>query len=284
MNKILACIDGSAYAASVCDHAAWAARRASAALHLLHALDAHREHADHADLSGNIGPGTNASLLAELTALEETQNRLARERGKALLAEAARRLAASGVASVTTEQLHGELVETVTRLEATADLVVLGKRGEHADFAKLHLGSNLERVVRASIRPVLVASRKFEPIEQFLVAHDGGASIGKAIAFATENPLLRGLKCQLLHAGRIDSAAERSLAEATETLRAAGYEVSARAEPGEPETVLANALSSHGAQLLVMGAYGHSRIRQLLVGSTTTTMIRTCKIPVLLFR
>jgi nucleotide-binding universal stress UspA family protein len=284
MNKILACIDGSTYAASVCDHAAWAARRAGATLHLLHALDAHREHADHADLSGNIGPGTNASLLADLTALEETKNRLARERGKALLAEAAHRLAASGIATVTAEQLHGALVETVTRLEATADLVVLGKRGEHADFAKLHLGSNLERVVRASTRPVLVASRKFEPIEQFLVAHDGGASIRKAIAFATENPLLRGLKCHLLQAGRIDSTAERSLAQAAETLRAAGYEVSAHAEPGEPETVLANALSSHGAQLLVMGAYGHSRIRQLLVGSTTTTMIRTCKVPVLLFR
>jgi nucleotide-binding universal stress UspA family protein len=284
MNKILACLDDSPYAASVCDHAAWAARRAGATLHVLHALDAHREHAEHSDLSGSIGPGTNASLLAELAALEETKNRLARERGKALLAEAERRLAAAGVASVSSEQLHGGLVETVTRLEATADLVVLGKRGEHADFAKLHLGSNLERVIRASTRPVLVASRKFEPIEQFLVAHDGGASIGKAIAFATENPLLRGLKCLLLRAGRVDSTAERSLAEAAGTLRAAGYEVSTRAEPGEPETVLANALSSQRAQLLVMGAYGHSRIRQLLVGSTTTATVRTCKVPVLLFR
>jgi nucleotide-binding universal stress UspA family protein len=36
--------------------------------------------------------------------------------------------------------------------------------------------------------------------------------------------------------------------------------------------------------LLVMGAYGHSSIRQLIVGSTTSEMIRTVKIPVLLFR
>jgi len=36
--------------------------------------------------------------------------------------------------------------------------------------------------------------------------------------------------------------------------------------------------------LLLMGAYGHSRIRNLIIGSTTTSMIRSCKIPVLLFR
>jgi nucleotide-binding universal stress UspA family protein len=33
-----------------------------------------------------------------------------------------------------------------------------------------------------------------------------------------------------------------------------------------------------------MGAYGHSRIRQLIVGSTTTTVLRTARIPVLLLR
>lgn len=36
--------------------------------------------------------------------------------------------------------------------------------------------------------------------------------------------------------------------------------------------------------LLVMGAYGHSRIRSMLLGSTTTQLLRTCPIPVLLLR
>jgi nucleotide-binding universal stress UspA family protein len=33
-----------------------------------------------------------------------------------------------------------------------------------------------------------------------------------------------------------------------------------------------------------MGAYGHSRIRSLVIGSTTTAIVRRCKIPVLMFR
>ncbi|MFN3316727.1 MAG: DHHW family protein, partial [Raineya sp.] len=43
-----------------------------------------------------------------------------------------------------------------------------------ADFAKGHLGSNLERIVRASHKPVFVASRAFKPISKVLVAYDGG--------------------------------------------------------------------------------------------------------------
>ena len=40
----------------------------------------------------------------------------------------------------------------------------------------------------------------------------------------------------------------------------------------------------HAIELLVMGAYGHSRIRQFLVGSTTTAMIRRAQSPLLLLR
>ena len=36
--------------------------------------------------------------------------------------------------------------------------------------------------------------------------------------------------------------------------------------------------------LLVMGAYGHSRLRHLVVGSTTTTLLRWSEVPVLILR
>lgn len=52
---------------------------------------------------------------------------------------------------------------------------------------------------------------------------------------------------------------------------------------GEPEVVIPDYVRDERIDLLVMGAYGHSRIRQLIVG-TTTTMLRTCHVPVLLLR
>jgi len=33
-----------------------------------------------------------------------------------------------------------------------------------------------------------------------------------------------------------------------------------------------------------MGAYGHSRLRTLIIGSMTAEMVRSCLIPVMLFR
>ncbi len=284
MKKILTCTDGSAYAPSVYDHTAWAATRLEASVHVLHMLDPHREKADVADLSGNIGPDSSEHLLHELVALEEAKNRMARERGKILLAHAQTALQARGVTEVSVEQQHGELVESVTAMESEADLVVMGKRGEHADFASLHLGSNLERVIRASIRPVLVASRMFQPIKKFLIAYDGGPSVEKAIQFALTQPLLQGLSCHLLRAGKIDANAEWFLQEAAGKLQAAGYAVTAQAITGHPDKVIEATLKQENSQLLVMGAYGHSRIRNLIVGSTTTALVRTCPVPVLLFR
>ncbi len=284
MKKILTCTDGSIYAPSIYDHTAWAAKRLDTSVHVLHMLNPHRERAARADLSGNIGPDTGSDLLKELVEFEETHNRLAREQGKLIVADAERHLRAAGVAEVTTEQQHGELVESVTRMEERADLVVVGKRGKSADFATMHLGSNLERVIRASIRPVLVTSRQFKPIERFLVAYDGGPSVEKAIQFAVEEPLLNGLGCHLLRAGKIDADAKWYLEEAAEKLRAVGYVVSVEAEPGDPEHVIANTLEPQKIDLIVMGAYGHSRIRHLIIGSTTTEVVRTCKVPVLMFR
>ncbi len=54
--------------------------------------------------------------------------------------------------------------------------------------------------------------------------------------------------------------------------------------PGEPEKVIAGTVEQEQIDLLVMGAYGHSRIRSLVIGSTTTAMIRSCLVPIFMFR
>ena len=191
MRYIITCTDGSPYARSIYEVTAWAAQRLDAAVHVLHMLDPHRERAETVDLSGNIGVDTGQALLHELVDLEEKQNRVAREQGQRILAEAGRQLAAAGVSRLTVEQRHGELVETVTRLEEKADLLILGKRGQDAGLASDRLGSNVERVIRASIRPVFVASREFPPVTSFLLAYDGGQSMTKALEFLAAQPLDR---------------------------------------------------------------------------------------------
>jgi nucleotide-binding universal stress UspA family protein len=284
MPSILACTDGSSYAPSIYQHTAWAAQRLSASVEVLHVLDHHRERAAGLDLSGAIGIDATAHVIEELTKIEEAEGRAQRLHGKQLLDDAREQLLAAGVRDVTTTQRHGTLEETLLELEPQHDLVVMGKRGEHTDRDQAHLGGNLERLIRTAVRPVLVAARVFRPIESFLVAYDGGASVTRAIDFVLGSPLLCGAPCHLLRVGTPDAKVEASVEAATARLRAGGHEVRASVLPGEPAAVIAEAIQRERVPLLVMGAYGHSPIRALLLGSTTTALLRTCHVPVLLFR
>jgi nucleotide-binding universal stress UspA family protein len=284
MPRILTCSDGSTYANSVYHYAAWAAKQLGGSIHVLHMLDPLHEDPLNADFSGAIGLGAKTALMEELVELEATRARIAQKRGQAILDDARSRLMEAGIGEVSTEQRHERLSDSIDRYESEVDLVVLGKRGNHADFARGHLGSNLERVIRSCTHPVLVASSAAWPMQRFFLAFDGGKSAQKAVQFAVDSPLLKGMTCHLIYAGKRDSSHTAALETADDALKAAGYSVEVEVLDGEPETVITEAVEEKNADLLVMGAYGHSRIREFIVGSTTTEMIRRTKRPVLLFR
>jgi nucleotide-binding universal stress UspA family protein len=282
MARIIACIDGSAYSESVADHAAWAAARLSAGVELLQVLG--RREAGATDLSGSLAPEGQRALLEELAALDATRAKLLQQRGRMVLEAARARLEAAGIAEVALSLRHGDLLDTLAEAEAGADLVVIGKRGEAADFARLHLGSNLERVIRASSVPVLVASRAFRPVARVLIAFDGGASALKAVDHVSRSPLFAGLEIHLVTVGADTPAARRALEAGAAQLGGGGLAVHPRIVPGLPDKAIAAMVEAEGIDLLAMGAYGHSWIRALVIGSTTTEMVRACRVPVLLFR
>jgi len=284
MTKLIALVDGSIYSESVCDHAAWIAGRSHAEVDLLHVLGRRETPSEPANLSGNITLGARTALLEELSALDAQRAKLAQKRGRAILEDAEARLAKDGVCGVTAKLRIGDFVDTIAEMESEADLIVVGKRGEAADFARLHLGSNLERVVRASHKPVFVASRAFKPVKRFLIAYDGGTSAMKAVDHIARSDLFAGLECRLIFAGADSPENRKRLDDAQALLVAGGYAVEAAILPGQPERAIAETVEAEGIDLVVMGAYGHSRIRTLIIGSTTTEMLRSCKVPVMLFR
>ncbi|WP_170310932.1 universal stress protein [Paracoccus indicus] len=282
--NIIALVDGSGYAASVCEHAAWASKLTGAPVQLLHVMG-RREAAGPQDLSGAIRLGARSALLEELATLDAQRARIANEAGRALLEDARQLTEGAGAKGVTTRLEQGDLIERTVGHEAPdTRLIVIGKRGAAADFAKGHLGSNLERIVRAARKPVLVASRAFKPIRKVLVAFDGGSSSLKAIEHMAASPVFKDLRIELAMAGNTRESARDALDEALLRLRAAGLHAEAVVLEGSADTALSERIETGGHDLLVMGAYGHSRIRSMIIGSTTTQMLIACKLPVLLFR
>jgi nucleotide-binding universal stress UspA family protein len=285
MSKIiLTCSDGSYYADSVYQHSAWIAEKLKLGIHVLHMLDPEWQDPPILDFSSNIGIEPQAALLDELIRLEEAKSRVARLKATAIVQDARGRLNKAGIKKISVEQRPGTLVEGIHDLSERTRIVVLGKRGEHASFAQKHLGSNLERVIRASTHPVLVTARNFKPIKKILLAYDGGPSVKKAVQFMVEEPMFNGLNCHLLQVGPAQNGLEKELEDVGLQLIDGGLKVKTSLVPGEPEDVIAKTVKNEGIDLLIMGAYGHSRIRQFIVGSTTTEMIRTCPISALMFR
>lgn len=284
MTRIMGLIDGSIYTQSVCDHIGWIAERAPASVELLHVIVRRDPTTQAQNLSGNIGLGARSALLAELAELDAQNAKVAQKRGRLLLEEAKARLQTAGVASVETKLRNGELVDTIHEFEENADLIVIGKRGEGSDFAKGHLGSNLERVVRSTHKPIVVTSRAFKAITKVLIAFDGGTMAMKAVDQVARSPILAGLACKLVMAGSDTLETRKKLDDAAVILKAAGYAVETALTPGQPDKVISETVEREGFDLLVMGAYSHSRLRNLFIGSTTTEMIRSCKVPVLIFR
>lgn len=283
MEHVLACIDASTYANSVCDLAAWSAKRLQMPVELLHVVQRTDAVKARGDLSGAIGLGVKTNLMEELVELEAAQSKHNVERGRLLLAAGEKRLRESGASDVRVLHRHGGIVETILEREEDARVVVIGKRGASHEFAANHIGSKIERVVRASKKPVLIASREYSEPTHIVFAYDASPAADRALRRLMESTLFTDLPVHIVMADSDNEAHRRALNNAA-ALLTDGRSVETTLEPGKPETVIAKVVEQTPGAMLVMGAYGHSPIRTLIVGSTTTTMIRTIHVPVLLVR
>ncbi|MDM5151352.1 universal stress protein [Aeromonas veronii] len=281
MTNIFACIDGSPAMTAVCDAAAWASANTGLPVTLLHVLEKN-EIEGQADLSGNIGFGSRELLLQELAELDHQRSRLAHEQGRILLNSGKEYLADLGMPVVDTLQRHGQLVETTQELSSGMRMLIMGKQG--TTHAHELIGSNIESVIRTLSNPIMVVQPGFQTPSRFLFAYDASPTAKKVLELIASSPLLKGLECELVMVGEPSDEHERQLAQAKQVLKSAGIRVEAMLLQGEVVPMVCQHAADMGCNLIVMGAYGHSRIRQFIVGSTTTGILKTAESSVLLLR
>ncbi len=287
MKRILLCTDGSVFSQSSYHYAAWLATRLAAAVEVLYVTDERSQAAAEArNFSGSIGVDASDALLTKLVALEHEKAKINHQRAKHILQEAQQVLSSHGVETVKLIHEVGSLVDRFDEFEAHADLIVLGKRGEAAESASGHLGANLERIIRASHKPCLVTSRQVQPIERLLLAYDGSPSCQEMLHFLINSPAFQGLELHIVTVAKSaeDQTAIARIDEAKQQVRLGGFEPVCCLIEGNPEVAIAQYAEGAHINLLLMGAYGHNRIRHLVIGSTTAQILRSSHVPVLLFR
>jgi nucleotide-binding universal stress UspA family protein len=287
MKTILLCTDGSAFAENIYKYGAWFARQFHAHINVLFVTDIRSQQvASTGNLSGSIGLGAAENLLHELVDLEHKKAKLNNQRARLILQNAGEILKTEGITDFQLTNKTGFLVDCFHEFEQDADLIVLGKRGEAAEFASAHLGANVDRIVRSSSKPCLVIPREFKPITRLLIAYDGSPSGEKILQFVINSPVWHSLEIHLLTVAKspqMSTGLARMNAAKTQ-LENSGLQPICSVLEGETEQAIANYINQEDINLLVMGAYGHRRIRNLVIGSTTAQLLRSSNIPVLLFR
>lgn len=185
--------------------------------------------------------------------------------------------------------VEGDPVATSLREIHEAGLVVAGQFDE-GDPESFVAPQFLESLVLESGRPVLVIPYmgQFLTIgSRTLLAWDGGREASRALHDAL--PLLAGSQVHLLHANatmhslRADAA---PAATAARLLADVGAEITIENEPAANDHAIGELILSRasdiGADLIVMGAYGHGRFRELLLGGVTRTILSSMTVPVLM--
>ncbi|EMC7846824.1 universal stress protein [Acinetobacter baumannii] len=283
MSKIIACIDGSLVTNTVCDYAAWFSDKLNSPIKLLHVIDKPKAKAPQ-DLSGAIGLGSRETLLKELVELEERKGKIELEHGQILLREAKNYLLEKFSIDAQSFQRHGSVLETIMGMEDDIRVLVMGKHGNETEHDSSKIGTHIENVVRALHKPVLITSAPFSPPKSFLIAFDGSQTARKCVERIASSPLLKGLAVHLVYVGNPNSEMQNQLSWAKEQLESQGFNITSNTLDGEVDKAIINYAEQHQIDLIVVGAYGHSKIRQFFIGRTTTKVITSANKPVLLLR
>ncbi|MDE0045931.1 MAG: universal stress protein [bacterium] len=180
--------------------------------------------------------------------------------------------------------LQGNPVEAVTTCARYADITVVGQTDSDDEASITGLVDNL---VLDAGGPVLVwpyAGSFDTRAETVLLAWNGTREAKRALSDAL--PLLRQANNVIVFSIGTDDGTHLPGADASAHLARHGVKADARHRPASPDIaaadVLLSAISDYGVDLLVMGAYGHHRLRELLLGGMTRDILRRMTVPVLM--
>ncbi len=159
--RILACVDASPYAKSVCDYAGWLAGAFDQDISLLHAIE-----------SAVDGSPADAEDI---------------------LSDAASILRNNGVKNFREISQRGEFADVAVALSGSHSVLVVGKRGAGDLCKRLSLGSSIQPILRQTERPVFLSPSLFLPISRALVLLDADITHRSATKFVRDHPWLTKL-------------------------------------------------------------------------------------------
>jgi nucleotide-binding universal stress UspA family protein len=222
--------------------------------------------------------GTAAGLVA-------AENRYLQELARAAVKRIEEEAKGAGIkTSVTSPQLKRlKLVEGFTKETRLHDLCILDSESQALDVDR----DLIEAALLESGRPLIVVPPEYKAFsaKHVLVAWDGSAKAARALFDAL--PILRVAETvEVVQVeGEKDLTSIVGGSALAAHLLAHSVEIVAKtiaARDSDVAEALRQYASHSGADLIVMGGFAHARIRQLILGGVTQSLLRHCPVPLFL--
>ena len=283
---ILAVVDGRGGSDAVAEASLALGARFKAAVTWLHVVE--DPQAALLSVTDGLTGAVTEQLIEQMEAVEN--ERSARTRGlyKRLCHDAGLPVAqvggapAAGQFAVAYRELHGAEAKLVENAGRLVDLVIAARPGPDGEAAS---SQTLHAAILESGRPVLTLPKSGAgDLGRIAIAWDCSRESAKAVSAAL--PLLHGAeKVEIITAREGDSGCQPSQLQGYLAAHGIASETWAFApQKGSLGEAILEQCARARCGLLVMGAYGHSPIREMVLGGVTRDVLKQAEIPVLVAR
>lgn len=176
--------------------------------------------------------------------------------------------------------LEGFPATEIERLAEEHDLIIIGKTTDFHFELDEDTDLTVRHIVRDNPRPIIVVTSDIEIEGDVMIAYDGSLQSARALHMFLLLGLGMGKKAHILSVSKYQKEAE-ALARSAErmcVMHGMEVDVEAVASRQAPEKVIEEKVREKKVRLLVMGAYGHTGIREFIFGTTTEHLLHESEV------
>ncbi|MGM8885128.1 universal stress protein [Psychrobacter sp. 1U2] len=275
-DSVIACLDCPDHVQAVLDASMWASNRLQSPIGLLHSVPSLQQKAA-INYSGCLNIDDESHLLDQFTSHEHLSNFELKAQGRLLLHQAKAYCEEhQHKRPVYTLHRHENLSESIDYVDEKSQLIVIG----HHVTCK----TTLSQLVRLSHCPILVTHAPFLLPTTALFAFDNRITTHRMLDWLCKTPLVRALTIHIVMVGKNNNDNCDALREAYARLKQAGINAKkALLDCRDVSAALTYYQNEHEIGMLMSGAFGQSRLREILRGSDTKKLLVSTKTPYLLF-
>ena len=177
-------------------------------------------------------------------------------------------------------QAHGDILDNILELQDEISILIIGIKSHD----KNKIGENVKDIIRELNKPILLVNSEFITPKKILIAYNGSEESKKILTTAVRNPIFKDVTRDIVNINDDKLFSEKILDEAKKIYAKSEIDIKTSVLSGDAKTEILTYMYENDCDILAMGAFGHSRIKEFIFGSFTSEIIAQSKKPILFYR